>query len=186
MSEQIDYLYQERLAKMLKEKRQQMLQLHTEMMERETQTDACYPVEFSVSNYKGLKEKNSHVYSPSLYTHSRGYHFKIVFWLNGILSRRGSHISVWVVSVEDDCDDVHYDTLLFPARFTMTVQLLNQGGDGDHVTKQITCLVPREASIIGYDDSFITHSELERSEHQKIEYLKNDCLKLRIVEITML
>ncbi len=187
-TDQLSLLYQERLAKMLKERQQQMLQLHREMLEREPQTETtCYPVDIILSNYQQLKETNSHVYSPPLYTHPKGYHFKMVFWLNGILSQRGSHMSVWIISIEDDCDDVYYDTLPFPVKFTVTVQLLNQEGDHDHVTKQITCRMPREASIIGYDDSFITHSKLEQNnEHQTIQYTKDDGIKLRVVKITML
>lgn len=167
----------EGFSKILKDRYQQMASLYKEVLER-GETHTQYPVDLTIANYQKLKAEDAHVYSSPLYTHAGGYHFKLVFWLNGVLTKRGTHMSVWVVSIEDDYEDIHYDTLLFPISFTVRVTLLSQ--TKDHLTRDIECQMPREAAIIGYNDAFISHGSLESNPNRKTQYLKDDTITLRI------
>ena len=142
------------------------------------------PYHITLSGYKQMRVGGGHIYTPALYTHPRGYHFKMVIWPNGVLGGRGSHVTLWVLSIDGD-EDIHYKELKFPARFTITLELLNQHRDQDHHRRDIQCEMPWEAAIIGYDDKLIPHSELEWNEDRQTQYLKDDCLKLRINTITV-
>ena len=167
------------LSKMLHQK-----YLEMSSMCHQEQPEALYPpLDFTVSNYHQLQASSGHMYSPSLYTHPGGYHLKVVVWPEGVLSGCGQCVSLWVVSAEGD-EDVHYEELKFPAKFTVTLELLNQHRDQDHIKTDIKCEMPWETAIVGYNDTFIPHSDLEWNADRQTQYLKDNCLKFRITKIT--
>ena len=104
-----------------------------------------------------------------------------------ILSNDGykTHVAVSVYQVRGD----HYDKLKFPARFTITLELLNRHRDQDHYRRDIHCEVPKRGvhSVygIGKNFTFIPHADLEWNPCKQTQYLKNDCLKFRITEIVV-
>ena len=169
------------LSLMLRERYQAMAGQYQQLLETQAHGP---PYHITLSGFEQTRVGGGHIYTPSLYTHPHGYHFKMVVWPNGVLGGRGSHVTLWVLSIDGD-EDVHYEQLKFPARFTITLELLNQHRDQDHYSRDILCEMPWESAIIGYDDKLIPHAELEWNEDRQTQYLKDDCLKLRINTITV-
>ena len=140
-----------------------------------------------------------------MYTHFEGHKIELTIWSDGLEDGDKTHVSVEVYSVESIYDKV----LTFPARFTITLELLNQHRDQDHYTKDIQCEVPRETDdtedekngnenmdedtssesegegVIGHEYTFISHADLEWNEDKQTQYLKNDCLRIRVTKITL-
>jgi len=86
-------------------------------------------------------------------------------------------------------------TLQWPEKFTITLQLLNQHRDQDHitVTTQFQWLRPgrekygaefsiREATSY-FTTTLIAHTDLEMNAQKQTQYLKDDCLHFRITKI---
>ena len=128
--------------------------------------------------------KISSIASQPMYTHPGGYRFELKLWPKGADLSKGSHVSVRIYSLKSD----HDDSLKFPVKFTITVQLLNQNRDQDHHTRDIQCEMKTREKIqdwgnIGAVDSFIPHAALERNRDKHTQYLKDDCFKFRITKI---
>ena len=77
----------------------------------------------------------------------------------------------------------------------MSLELLNQHRDQDHYKRDIECGVkekptdPKFGCFRYYDavdKEFIPFTDLEWNRAKQTQYLKNDCLKFRIIKITML
>ena len=77
--------------------------------------------------------------------------------------------------------------LQWPAKFTITLQLLNQHRDQDYVTvtQQFQWRKPeRERANVGWFTSeLIAHTDLELNAQKQTQYLKDDCLRFRITKI---
>ena len=141
------------------------------------------PFDITLDNYKDIKAKNELMDSPPFYTHPGGYKINLRVRPNGFLSGKGTHVSVWFNSLKSDHDAV----LRFPVKFTITLQLLNQHCDHEHVEQEVRCEVTQEKAgswrYIGAEWDLIQHEELEWDSGRDTEYLKNDCLKFRICKI---
>ena len=163
---------------------QQMLPMVNKIRSRTSYTSKCVPpYDIQYSKYQKEKARGSVMDSASMYTHPGGYNFKLTLWPNGFNDGKGTHVSVSVHTLKGD----HDDELKFPVKFTITVQLLNQHRDQDHHTRDIQCELTR-ANIgcrryIGADWMFIPHAALEWNRDKQTQYLKDDCLKLRITKI---
>ena len=91
----------------------------------------CFPpFHFTLSNFTELKETMKSWDSPPMYTHPCGYKFCIVVFPHGDYEGRGTHVSVCIETLPGEFDA----TLQWPAKFTITLQLLNQHMDQDHIT----------------------------------------------------
>ena len=139
------------------------------------------PYYITLSNYQ--KKKNI---VSSMYTHPEGYRFKLKLFPNGANHGAGSEVSVAVYSLISD----HDDELKFPAKFTITLQLLNQHRDQDHHTRDIQCEIKTRGDIgsgvpIGNDWTFIPHADLKLNHEKHTKYLKDDQLKFRITKIVL-
>ena len=137
-------------------------------------------------NYQEVKARNHNIDSSPMYTHPGGYKFNLTLWLNGPMfsDGAGTHVSVLVYSLKSD----HDAELKFPAKFTVTLQLLNQHRNQDHHTRDIQCEVTREwigsgIFSIGSNWTFILNADLEWNCDKQTQYLKDDCLKIRITKI---
>ena len=84
--------------------------------------------------------------SPPLHTHPGGYTFRLLVWPNGALGGCGTHVSVAVCPYNGDNDG----SLVFPATFTITLELLNQHRDQDHHRRDIQCEVDKEKTENNY------------------------------------
>ena len=87
------------------------------------------PFSFTMPDFKQKKSSKSSWYSPSFYTHPRGYKMCLRVEANGLLVGKNSHVSVYLYMMRGEYDE----SLKWPFRGDITIQLLNQvGGDGHH------------------------------------------------------
>ena len=124
--------------------------------------------------------------SPPLHTHPGGYTFRLLVWSNGALGGRGTHVSEAVCPYNGDNDG----SLAFPARFIITLELLNQHRDQDHHRRDIRCVVTRQSientSAAGANWEFFSQARLKWNERNQTQYLKKNCLKFKISKIVAL
>ena len=144
------------------------------------------PHDITFSNYQQVKARKRYIHSPPMYTHPGGYKFELLLWPNGPVSRSGwgTHVSGNVYSLKGD----HDTTLKFPAKFTITLQLLNQHRNQNHYTRDIQCEIKTRADIgnyIGTDFTFIPHAALKWNRDKQTQYLKDNCLRFKITKIVL-
>jgi len=161
----------ERIGKQLKEKEQELEQLNMKVQA---------PLHFTMSNFNHLKTEYTVWSSPPMYTHPNGYKFCIGVDAYGY---KGAQVSVSLRLLPGEFDA----TLQWPAKFTITLQLLNQYRDQDHipVTYQFQWQKPeREREGAGwFTEELIAHTDLELNAQKQTQYLKDDCLHFRITKI---
>ena len=86
------------------------------------------PVCFTMPDFQHKKSSNSSWFSPSFYTHSRGYKLCVNVDANGYGSGQNSHISVFLFLMLGEYDE----SPKWPFQGDITVRLLNQLGDCGH------------------------------------------------------
>ena len=143
-----------------------------------------FPVTITMPLYEQLKVDNNRWHSQVLYTDSGGYSFRISVYPNGFpnVDGHGTHVSVCHTP-----EVGNYDARLkWPVTITVTVQLLNQHADNDHVTEEIVHTYEKKNSIstnIGIIEKFISHKELGWNAEKETQYLKNNSLQFKVVEV---
>ena len=140
--------------------------------------------QFTMNNFKKYKRDNGTWYSPPFYTHPNGYKMYLRIHANGSASGRGTHLSVFVCLMRGENDD----QLEWPFQGNITIQLVNQEEDRDHVirtfysgtapSERCERVISKECIENGWGiGRFLSHAELQP------KYLKNNCIKLYIKEI---
>ena len=132
------------------------------------------PYKLTVTNYKGFKENTSGVTwnSGSYYTHPGGYKFHIDVYPHTM--------AVYFYPEPGEYDD----TLTWPARVSITIELRNQHRDQDHMEITRRLEWGHKATSFQYiSRCFLPHGELEWNDKRKTEYLRNNCLRFRITKI---
>ena len=138
-------------------------------------------VRFTMNKFEEYKRDNGTWYSPDFYTHPNGYKMCLRIDPNGSASGRGTHLSVFVCLMQGEFDD----QLKWPFQGDITVKVVDQKKDRDHVVKTLNSeTAPSErcervmtkgpinnAWGIG---RFLPHDELQP------KYLMDDCIKLNI------
>ena len=149
--------------------------------------------------------------SQYMYTHSGGYKFRFDIYENGRGGGQGTHVSIELVAQKSPTDGY----LRWPAKCTITLQLLNQHRDQDHVTvtKELEWEEPRVEGLdippLGYrkadgearrrnrpvqtgvtravtfSDKFIALNDLKWNAEKRTQYLKDDCLHFRITRVDL-
>ena len=152
-----------------------------------TDTRSYKPVgaEFTMTDFDEYKRNNNTWYSPHFYTHPNGYQMYLHVDANGNASGRGTHLSVFVCLMQGEFDD----QLEWPFQGKITIKLVNQEEDRDHVTKTFysrsageRCerVMTKERIKNGWGiGQFLPHAELQP------KYLKNNCIKLCIKNIDL-
>ena len=164
-----------KLEKQRKDKEQELEQLNMKL--------GMPPFHFTMSNFNQLKTTKTCWDSPPMYTHLYGYKFHITVYPSGVFSGAGTHVSVYLYSMPGEFDA----TLQWPAKFTITLQLLNQHRDQDHitVTRQFQWKKPESERV--HEENFslklIAHTDLELNAQKQTQYLKDNCLRICITEI---
>ena len=145
------------------------------------------PPDIVMTDFEKHKEAGDWWYSPPFYSHIGGYKICLCVIANGYCDGKATHVSVFCNLNRGEYDD----QLKWPFRGDITIQLLNQSNDegyrektvpfDDSVGDDIAGRVVRmeKAAGRGYYE-FIAHNQLNTENR---EYLKNDCLKLRISNI---
>ena len=140
------------------------------------------PLDITVPNYEEDKQQGKVINIDPLGTHPGGYKYRLSICLGEAHFGKDNYISVKIYSI----------TIKAGFKMRTTLQLLNQHRDQNHHTKHIECSVTRNwtagdmQNSIGEDNKFIAHADLNWNENKQTQFLKNDCLKFRIVEINTL
>ena len=139
--------------------------------------------EFTMTDFEEYKRDNEEWHSPHFYTHPNGYKMCLRIDANGIGAGKGTHLSVGMCLMRGEFDD----QLKWPFRGEVTIKLVNQEEDKDHVTCVVSyaeasdrvcqrVTVGNRSKGKGFCD-FLPHTELQP------KYLKNDCIKLCIKKV---
>ena len=149
------------------------------------------PPDIVMTNFEENKEGNYEWFSPPFYSHIGGYKMCLCVDAKGQGSGEATHVSIFVYLMRGEYDD----QLKWPFRGVIKIQLLNQSRDEGHWEKTV-----RFDDRVGVDDEcagrvvgkkraagwgqskFIAHTELNT---ENKEYLKNNCLKFRILKIVV-
>ena len=136
-----------------------------------------------------VKYTEGEVYSPAFYTHTQSYRMCVNVVPHGYGDGKGTHVSIFTCMMRGSFDDY----LKWPFRGEITIQLVNQAGDHDHVEKIIpyTDVTPDGAAgrVTGSERAegwgfhqVLAHS-LGYNAARKTQYLKDNHLIVRVVKV---
>jgi TNF receptor-associated factor 4 len=172
----------------LRESRARVELLQEETRAREKQVEKLSraigipPFHFSLDEFGKLKQDKASIGCLSLpmYTHPNGYRFQVRTWVNGRGSFTGTHVSVEFEPLRGDFDD----KLKWPVRFVITLELLNQYKDRDHISVSETFEYSEPGRLVPSQYiTHISHDSLAWDARRQTQYLKNEKLCFRIAEI---
>ena len=112
----------------------------------------------------------------------------LTVYANGSGEGKGTHVSVYAQLMRGEFDD----QLKWPFQGDVTIAMLNQLEDNNHITRTIPFTKTTEAKIIGRGErassgfgyhKFIAHTDLTYNPAKNCQYLKYDCLRFRIVKV---
>ena len=150
------------------------------------------PFEFTMRDFEQQKTNNDIWFSPSFYTHPRGYRMCLRVDANGIGAGKDTHVSVFIYLMRGEFDKY----LKWPFRGAITIQLLNQIEDKEHHenTVHFTDNTPdayasrvnsgERAPGLGWP-RFISYHALNYNKAKNYQYLKYDCLHFRFVKVEL-
>ena len=155
----------------------------------EMQLLACYPG-FPVDYY--VKRNDELVYLPAFYTDTHGDRMCVRVYSNGYGGGEGTHVSIFTYMMQSPFDKY----LKWPFRGEITIQMVNQVGDHDHVEKTIhyTDRTPDDTAgrVTGLERAegwgfhqFIAHNELQYNAARQTQYLKDNTLHIRVMKVTL-
>ena len=146
------------------------------------------PLYFTVRN---ISQKIHNCYSwcsPPMYLCKNGPKVSLTVRPSGSLgtTARSTHVSVLLGAVEGEYDH----SVKWPVKCSVSVQLLNQHRDQDHLMVQrgFQWDRPKRHTAIGHfgttdEYQFISHKALEWNSQKQTQFLKNDCLLLVVTRI---
>ena len=148
------------------------------------------PVTFTISKVKERAGRNEEVESPPFYTHPHGYRLCAHILLNGKDDASRGYISVYFYLMTGKFDD----DLSWPFQGKIKFELVNQLRDMPHHQCTVDFAECQKSQTInrvrgarrssGFGiTEFIAHSQLGYSAVQHTQYLKDDQLQFRIVEV---
>ena len=137
-----------------------------------------------------VKKTDEQVYLPRFHTHENGYKMCLSVDPNGNGDAKGTHVSTFTYLMKGSYDD----HLKWPFRGVITIQIVNQAGDHDHIEKTIPYndqspniaagRVTRSAVGLG-QHQFLAHSDLEYNAAKKTQYLKDNQLIIHVVKVEL-
>ena len=98
---------------------------------------------------------------------------------------KGTHVTVYLYSMSGEFDA----TLQWPVKVTITLQLLNQHRDQDHITVTKSFQWTKSESendwvyAGDFHSRFVSHAVLEYNAQKQTQYLKDDCLHFRVAKM---
>ena len=130
---------------------------------------------------------------PPFYTHSHGYKFCVYVYPQGNGDGKGTHVSIYTHLMKGQFDD----HLKWPFRGEITIQIVNQDGDHDHVEKTIPYNdeTPDDSAgrVTGKNwasgwglCTFLAHAHLDYNRAKKTQYGKDGVIIVRVVKVTLL
>ena len=123
---------------------------------------------------------------PPFYTHSHGYKFCVNVYPQGNEDGKGTHVSVYGCLMKGQFDD----HLKWPFRGEITIQIVNQVGDHDHVEKTFpynddTPDGRVRAGGRGFPE-FFPLADLGYNHAKKTQYGKDGVIIVRVVKVSLL
>ena len=166
------------------EEKQKEVAVLKEEMQQLRLTVGGFPIDFKV-NYASEEEV------PSFYTHSHGYRMCLDVYPKGTRSGKGTHVSVFTRLMKGPFDD----HLKWPFRGEITIQIVNQDGDHDHVEMTIPYTDKTDDDVAGRvtgkeraDEGwgypqFLAHTDLGYNAVKKTQYLEDNVIIVRVVRV---
>ena len=148
-------------------------------------TPTCYPRPPWVIKMEGFqekKEKNEVWFSDPVYSHFGGYKMCLRVKANGSNNGKDTHVSVFISLMAGDNDD----NLKWPFRGTITVSLLNQLEDRQHLTKVPWSPTKKCERIRGESKDtwglpqFTSHENISYHGEKNQQFLKDNTLFFRV------
>ena len=147
------------------------------------------PVVRVLSNFTKMKNFSERYVSHPFYTHSSGYKMCLWVYPNGFGSAENSHVSLFLCFMKGENDK----KLKWPFKGDITVQLLNQLNDSNHREKVVTFgdhnspyakrVKTGEMSAQAFGaPELIALESLDKRPY--FQYLKDDCLRIRITKVS--
>ena len=143
--------------------------------------------EITMTDFEECRKDNESWYSPHFYTHPKGYKMCLRVYANGLGDGEGTHLSLYVYLMRGEFDD----QLKWPLRGAVTIQLVNQEEDKDHVMRTAhfdegssaetnnRVLKRGRATKAPGIRKFVSQSDLYP------KFLNDDCIKLRIKKVKL-
>ena len=133
------------------------------------------------------------VFMPGFYTYQHGYKMCIRVDPNGSGAGEGTHISIFTCLMQGLYDD----HLKWPFRGNITIQIVNQAGDDDHIKWTIPYddktpgvyagkVTSGERSGGWGKHQFLAHSDLEYNAAKETQYLKDNYFLVRVVKVELM
>ena len=155
------------------------------------------PVTFNLDNFHERKHNRDIWFSPHFYSHKFGYKMQLKVFPNGTGEGAGTHISMFVVIVPGEFDDL----LTWPFCGIITVHLINQRKNRHTVVHEVHYttmdnLQYREKPRLDIDNEhrmgwgtfkLMAHAKLGEGAGflAEKEYLKNNCLSFCVWNVTV-
>ena len=144
------------------------------------------PYELIMTEYNKHKRDRQNWFSPPFYSEPRGYKMCLCVECKGSLLRV-EYLSVCVYLMRGEYDD----SLVWPFRGDITVQVMNQSCDQNHL--EWTWKLTGKSSISSF--SRVTSGERARSgsvqhslalvDFKNTTYIKGDCVKFRVIKVSV-
>lgn len=153
------------------------------------------PFQFIMLGFRKHTETQQQWLSPPFYSHFGGYRMCIGIDASGSEEGNQTHVSVYANLMKGDYDDY----LKWPFKGCITIELCNQKGPTGNLKEEI--VFTYDASeiarrVVGGDiaehglgiPTFVEHTQLGYHTRNgvEIQYLKNDCLKFRVLRVDLM
>ncbi len=138
-----------------------------------------------MNDFKEKRVNDAHFLSRHVCTSESGYKMCIKVDANGYGEAKGTHVSVFSHLMKGDNDD----SLSWPFTGRVTIELLNQLEDDNHLKVTLTYLAVSGVSQRVVDDDigggwgrpkFISHTDLDYNASKNTQYLKDNALIFRV------
>lgn len=168
--------------------KERMARLEEKLEQKERQIkqiERRFGVQITVPNFTALlTSRRCWISTPrSIYPGNHKVYIKV--WPNGWQEGAGSHVSVWLNIAKGD-----YIVDTEPiADCIVTVQLLNQYRDQDHITVKRRFQWNRQHDAVftaTISNTFIPHTDLDWDITRQTQYLRNNSLQFKITECDVL
>ena len=146
-----------------------------------------FPVDYHV------KQTDEEMYLPAFYTHPNGYRMCVRLHPNGHGDGEGTHVSIYTSMMKGPFDKY----LKWPFRGEITIQIVNQVEDHDHVERIIHYTDETPDKYAGKVTSkktpnygwgfyeFLAHGKLQYNAERQTQYLKDNTLHIRVMKVTL-
>ena len=149
------------------------------------------PVEFTMTEFEKHKQDRDKWYSEPFYTHHHGYRMCLRVDANGSGLGQGKYVSVFCCLMQGEFDNL----LRWPFLGQITIQLMDQHEPHEHHTKtfyfntagsDITSRVSTGERALGGCGipMFIAHTDLGYDPTNDRQFLKDNCLHVRVTQAT--